>query len=121
MQEIAETAGDNAAAVASEGLTAILRHVGCADLDRLADRSFEFPSHGELSSELETVQGLKKAFFRRFWLVSWQETVRAIAAAQLEAVSVFALRVFFWVCTCGCFANVSIFCRKKLMLKVLGG
>ena len=49
LQEIAETAGDNAAAVASEGLMAILRRVDCADLDRLADRCFEFPSHGELS------------------------------------------------------------------------
>ena len=58
LQEIAETSGDNAAAVASEGLMAILRRVGCADLDKLADRSFEFPSHGELSSELKTVQGL---------------------------------------------------------------
>ena len=37
LQEIAETSGDNAAAVASEGLMAILRRVGCADLDRLAD------------------------------------------------------------------------------------
>ena len=37
LQEIAETSGDNAAAVASEGLMAILRRVGCADQDRLAD------------------------------------------------------------------------------------
>ena len=63
LQEIAEIAGDNVAVVASEGLMAVLRRVGCADLDRLADRSFEFPSHGELSSKLKTVQGLKKAFF----------------------------------------------------------
>ena len=81
MEEIAQTAGDNAATVASEGLMAILRRAGCADLDRLADRGFEFPSHDELASELETIQGVKKAFFRRFWLVSGQETVQAIATA----------------------------------------
>ena len=71
---------------------AILRHAGCADLDKLADRSFEFHSHGELSSEVETIQGLKKIFFRRFWLVSGQEIVQAIAAAQLEAVGIFILK-----------------------------
>ena len=93
LQEIAQTAGDNAATVASEGLLAILRRAGSADIDRLTDRGFEFPSHKELASELESVQSLKKAFLRRFWLVSGWETMRAIATAQLEAVSVFASRV----------------------------
>ena len=50
----------------------------------------------ELASEIETIQGVKKAFFRRFWLVSGWETVRAIAAAQLEAVTIFALKAL-WV------------------------
>ena len=90
LDEIAQTAGDNAAAVASEGLMAILRRACCTDLERLADRGFEFPSHDELASEIETIQGVKKPFFRRFWLVSGRETVRAIAATQLEAISIFA-------------------------------
>ena len=63
LEEIAQTAGDNKAAVASEGLLAILRRACCVDMDRLADRSFEFPSHSELASEIGTVQGVKKAFF----------------------------------------------------------
>ena len=37
LEEIAQTAGDNKAAVASEGLLAILRRAGCVDMDRLAD------------------------------------------------------------------------------------
>ena len=86
---------------------AILRCAGCADLDRLADRGFEFPSHGELASELESVQNLKKVFFRCFWLVLRRETVRAIAAARLEAVSVFELQAFTSLC-CKCFTDVSL-------------
>ena len=73
---------------------AILRRAGFADLDRLADRGFEFPSHDELASKLEKIQGVEKAFFRRFWMVSGRETVRAIAAAQLEAVSIFCIGGF---------------------------
>ena len=37
LEEITEIAEDNVAAVALEGLMAILRRVGCADQDRLAD------------------------------------------------------------------------------------
>jgi len=107
LQEIAEIAEDNAAAVASEGLMAIMRRAGCADLDRLADRGFNFPSHEELSSVLESVQGLKKAFFRSFWLISGRETVQAIAVAQLEAVSVLDLEAFVF-CVRECFANVPL-------------
>ena len=98
LQEIVQTAGDNAATVASEGLLAILRRAGSADIDRLADRGFEFRLHKELASELESIQSLKKAFLRRFWLVSGRETMRAIATAQLEAVSVFASRVLVGLC-----------------------
>jgi laccase len=36
LQEIAETAEDNAAAVSCEGLIALLRHAGCADMEKLA-------------------------------------------------------------------------------------
>ena len=57
--------------------------------DRLAERGFEFPTHDELASDLEGVQGLKKTFFRRFWMVSGREAVRAMVAAQLETVSAF--------------------------------
>ena len=89
LQEIAETVGDNAAAIACEGLMAILKHAGCADVEKLALRGFEFPTYGELASDLESVQGLKKVFFRRFWMVSRREVVRVVAAAQLEAISVF--------------------------------
>jgi len=105
LQEVAQTAGDNAAMVASEGLLAILKCAGCSDLDRLADRGFDFASHEELASKMESIQSVKKAFLRRFWLVSGREIIRAIAAVQLEAVSVFASKALK-VYACWYFANV---------------
>jgi hypothetical protein len=66
LQEVAQTAGDNTATVASEGLLAVLKRAGCVDLERLADRGFDFASYEELASEMESIQSVKKAFLRRF-------------------------------------------------------
>ena len=70
---------------------AILKRSSCANLDRLVERGFKLPAYDELASELEGVQGLRKIFFRRFWMTSGREVVHVIATGQLEAVSVFVL------------------------------
>jgi len=69
----------------------ILKHADCKDLEKLADQGFKFPAYGELASDLRNIQSLKRAFFRRFWMVSGREAVRAIAATQLKAVSTFLI------------------------------
>lgn len=83
-----DVASDNAAALACEVGFTHLEREGCAELQKLALRDFNNLPYGELNEDVAKVQVVKAAIFQRFWLDSGKDAMRALGAAQIEAVGV---------------------------------
>ncbi|RLN11848.1 hypothetical protein C2845_PM09G11790 [Panicum miliaceum] len=85
LSELLGSTADNAAVVSCGSLLAILNREGCQDSNRLSSRDFVYPSHTDLSQNIENIQTVKKSFVWKFWKVKALEAEMASVLESTDA------------------------------------
>ena len=64
--EVLSNVSDNTAVMTCESIMAILACEGCPELESMGSRDYAIPEYSELDEDITKIQGVKKAFLRRF-------------------------------------------------------